>query len=1186
MMRKFSFLLLSLIIIAIFFAGFFLYYVPSNKDTQNKYAFLVLQNIESNLESKITANTGLYKNRLSKTFVNGRLNDKKLQDEIPNLNKLGVSLVSKGELKKAENHAPVKNHLGKKHADSVTVQLQDISYDSMLYEVRGMADTLVLQNSLHSVFDGILQTHIKDFYDFFLFLKIEDDRAIPVFQSAGLNLGTDISVDSLLPGSRKGFYQGITNVPSEGIAYKMFYIPVNLNGKHFIICGYKDAREYENSLHQVSSGFIYPIVIILFLLLIIMPLIKLSIMGAEERIRIWDFTGYFFSLFLGSMFITLTIIQVVLLKDSEIRLHTNLQNVSSQISNSFSKEITRAYRLLSAVDTVPESTKGFNKEKSWLKDSMLVISGELFDWLKARKDKESLYYNWDRISWSDTTGQQIFKGQIDFQSPVSTDISERKYFRRFRTHNEFRMPGTDSVFYSMEPLFNWVDGSYRMIIAKPSICAHAYIVQLSTLMYTFSQSILPPGYGYCMIGEDGEVQVHSDSSHNLNENFFDELEDDRALRGTMNARQELFIPETKFYGKKNALLIRPVSGLPYYMVVFYDNGSIIPINMRILIFSLLFCLITFVICWLLWMALFWRRFSSKPLLFSYMYYLHWIIPRKKYIQIYFVCFLYLSVYIVALSLASFITDKYAPQNNHIILILLLQTPVNVTCGLYIICRSMKLYQRPENNNKKIYDRRSLYAAVAMLILFISCISLYQRMDVDVFMQFLIFELVLLFFLGYVLLNAEKLLNMKVSTKEKHLTYHTLLVEAVVVCLAVLPAGLFTWYAHNQEILQAVKKDQLCLAHSIEKRDNGIYGELHAIGPDIIPRKVSDTLLYGRGIYAVSQQLVAPDTGTIQPAKADSGFEKFYFAISDQISNDYYSEGFLPALKDTSWDISWEWQRPDTGWLPFLFTMRTGRPHLLNVRSEIPSRFIFLTDWPKLAGLFAFVCVLLIGLFFLIYRSSEGIFLNKFADYARRRHASAGPPFFNKYYAGYGDKQLGPEALRQDLEGAVFEYTPSYDELQMNQYELETVSKLEHYKDYYEFVMDNCSGAQKYMLYSFALNGFLNYKNVTEIYKLLDEGVLKEEDGEVRMFSIGFRAYILKYYAAEGEKVIAKSAGNRTAWQSFKTPFLFLLVAVAAFIFFTRQEAWQRFSALITGLSTSIPLLIGLFRNSFSKKQDV
>ena len=53
-----------------------------------------------------------------------------------------------------------------------------------------------------------------------------------------------------------------------------------------------------------------------------------------------------------------------------------------------------------------------------------------------------------------------------------------------------------------------------------------------------------------MIGHDGEVLVHADSSHNLNENFFDEVEDDRELKGTVERGRNYIFREQNFMEKK------------------------------------------------------------------------------------------------------------------------------------------------------------------------------------------------------------------------------------------------------------------------------------------------------------------------------------------------------------------------------------------------------------------------------------------------------------------------------------------------------------------------------------------------------------------------------------------------------------------------------------------------------------
>ena len=228
-----------------------------------------------------------------------------------------------------------------------------------------------------------------------------------------LDHGSEIPVDSLLPGSKNGFYQGISDTYLEGVEFKMFYVPVDLYDTHFIMCGFKDARDYQESLHEVSPGFIYPIVIILLLLLIIMPLIKLNIMGADERIKVWDFTGYFSSLFVGSMFITLIIIQVIMLEDGEYRMKNNLSSISGKISVSLQQELVKAYNLLEQVDNIHEDTNGYNKLSKWPKGLTVDLSNDLINWITKNQCKDSLYYNFDKIAWIDSAGEQIIKAGID-----------------------------------------------------------------------------------------------------------------------------------------------------------------------------------------------------------------------------------------------------------------------------------------------------------------------------------------------------------------------------------------------------------------------------------------------------------------------------------------------------------------------------------------------------------------------------------------------------------------------------------------------------------------------------------------------------------------------------------------------------------------------------------------------------
>jgi hypothetical protein len=1114
---------MSLIIIFVFLSGFYFYYIPSNKETQNKYAFLILQNMQSDLESKFTANISMLANNLKKYFLNGDIHKKDWNSVRQGLGQRDVEVLP--QIPPASNCWQESIMEGSEPLpDAEQGQLYDISNSRLVYLFHKDKDSIALSLPFAKSIDEILQAHQDDFFQSFLFLKTCNNKAFPVFISAGLSLGSDIALDSLLIGGKGAFYPDIADLRIEDINYKMFYLPANINGRRIIICGFKKTTEYLHNLYEIPPGFIYPIVITLLLLLIILPLIKLYIMGPDEKVRVRDFAGYCFSLLAGGMFITIIIIQVILLKDGDTRMKNNLHVLSQQIDSSFQQELLQAYRQLKMLDTLPERHPAFTSVTNWRQPD-IDVSDTLLKYLKEQRGRDSIYYNFDRISWANNSGLQIIKGSLDKKEPLFINVSQRGYFKALAGNGSYRLPGIDTAHFAMEPVFNWVNGDFRIVVARRSDCPHAFIVTLSTNMYSVNHTVLPTGFGFCIIDAAGNVQVHSDSSHNLNENFFDELEDAGKLKAAISGRQELFVNGTKFYGKKNGFLMTPISNLPFFLVTFYDKGYILPVNMRILVFSLLFCVASFLICLFIWRILYWRRYYSRPLLLSPMDYLRWVIPKKKNTNMYFFSALFLAIYVLALLLFIFLPDFYVRKNNHFILILLLLTPLNITCGLKVI--------------------RGAFAA-----------------------------------------DSSFLAKWRPVKEEKYLVCYTVLTEMLVICLSVMPAALFTWYSHNHEILQAEKKEQLFLATSLENRKNSIFYTLKDIGTITNRDSLYNTLQYHRGIYSINEDVIVPCGGRLTPPTADSVFDTFYFEISDRFSNEYYDPQSLPALRAGSADHLWQWGKPDSGHLRFTYTMQPddhfrvekGRSPLvlLNIRSRIPQRYIVLKDPWKFILLLVIVIIIILGLYKLIRRVSEGIFLQKFIRSSNSESSPGVPPMVIAYCLQEDKEMLRKPDMPGLIENAVFDYSPLPPEQLMNQEEHRTILQVHTWKKYYAYVFGQRSPYEKYLLCNFASDGLLNYKNVADIYQLLRDGILVVKHEEVRFFSAGFRAYILQYATIPEEVKNALPKAN--AWESFKKPFMLMLFAVAALIFFTQQEIWQRISALITGLSTSLPLLFGLFRS--------
>src|ERR1700733_11511343 len=58
--RRLAFFISIVALLVAFFIGFYYYYVPSNKENVNKYAFLILDDIKTSVTSKIENLNSLY----------------------------------------------------------------------------------------------------------------------------------------------------------------------------------------------------------------------------------------------------------------------------------------------------------------------------------------------------------------------------------------------------------------------------------------------------------------------------------------------------------------------------------------------------------------------------------------------------------------------------------------------------------------------------------------------------------------------------------------------------------------------------------------------------------------------------------------------------------------------------------------------------------------------------------------------------------------------------------------------------------------------------------------------------------------------------------------------------------------------------------------------------------------------
>lgn len=1172
--KSLTYSIIILLIISLSLLSYFYYFIPANRKTIHKNGFLILQTIAANItesiNSRMTLDTNFYNNAVSKNNALDEGARKQRQQTITALLK--------------ENNIDARVMISALPLDTRGLDTTEIRVEEGKLMVSlfssALREKVTFTEPLHRLLDPILSIQKSELFQSYLLGKMTGNKTELLYHDQELALRSDRGIDSLLPKGEAAFLTGIRDLNLYDVNRKVFYYPFRVQQAQLVIGGLVESKEYNMALRKLPFYFIYSLAVVFLLLLVSLPIIKFHVMDPNEQVRMSDVFLFGLSVFVGASLLTLFIIHFCLWKGEEKRVFQNLATLSGQVKASFNQEIQAAYRQLAYLDSCKNS-QGFSKDYS--QDVRQMVT-------KLSKDTARYFY-FDRVSWIDSAGQQRIKADL-YAQPVFTNVSARQYFQVFKKGVPYSLPGNPEKKMGFEPIYSRTNADFNIIISKEDTAAGGFIVAMAMKMNSVVQTILPAGYGFCIVDEQGNVQLHADINRNLNENFFQKIDPAGDIKSAVATRQLKQVNGVAVYGKVHQMLVQPLDNLPFSLITFYDKGYIVPVNMRLLIFALSFCFLFAVICLVLWFALTKRYTHTHRFIYCPMDAVSWLIPKRTEATFYFHAFLYILFYIIALLSYVFLNHHYAIGNFNILGSLLI-TPFNIGLGLYVI-RSVLVRPVKEITGKGLWKNRkdvlinsTLHLAISLLIFF----SLKDKCSITG--VFLVYQLTINAILWIYAVSKEAsplfLLGKRAFTSlagksfpesSDYLVRYNLLAISLVIALAVLPSALFTWYAHNQELMQSVKRAQLHLANAIYDRSVAMQewkGMNDASMP--VPGFYLDSLRFSKGIYKIYSDSIVYGADTPASRKATALFEEFYFAVADKISTPYYRQQPYAVLVDKAYDNSWRWQMDPPLMrfayhraLPALGTAsHTAKDKSLLIFSMLPARFIFLGSVMGIITVLGLAALLLWGLYKWLKVNSRQIFLVRYID--------AGKAVYNKNSsaaAGQSDKPAAPVQANSLVSNQPL-YNKAYDHDWGKLYNNEKaiIEDIHVNKEYYNEKWNNCSEKEKSLLYNIARDGLLNYKNTADIMELMRKGLLVIDCERVRLFHPGFRAFIL-YTCVDGNadmNRIQKMYLENSTWQSYRVPLLILLVGIAALLFFTQQGVFDKLLLLAGGISTLTTLVM-------------
>ena len=1135
--RSFTYSTIIVFILVVFALGYLFYFIPRNKSTLQKNGFIILRTISANFDSAVAARINLFGN-----FVRSPNSTRRSNEATQSRTNTIKRLLDENEI----NGSILIRHASK---DSVAKAF-DITDDSLTIEVEQGNNIFRFREPMDSFFEALVSSQKTELFTFYGLQILRKDNPSLVYHDKQLAVLNRLAGDSILSAGNGARVAGITDFSSENSDFKMFYYPFAVRGSSFVISGFVDSGRYNYILRQVPFYFIFPLVVVFLLVLIGLPVIKFYVMDSNEPTTMSDVFFFGGSAILGATLLSLMIIQFLLWKGEEIRIGQNLHKISSQITTSFFDEVGDATNEIVALDTFRRDSAAKNPD----------ISMNVQDRLKNTKDS-SHYPQFDRISWIDSSGWQRVKAEL-YKRPVYTNVGSRKYFTIFKTGIPYHVPGNEKAF-GWEPIYSNTNGDLNISI---SMELRDTVVAMATKMYSLMQTIVPAGYGFCIIDADGNVQIHSETDRSLRENFLEKTDKPNEIRSFMLSRQSKIINNVSLYNKQCAILVQPLARtMPFYLVTFCDKTQLISVNMKILIFSVLLSVLFFAVVGIIWLAYGPKGINGHPLVYCKMDLLDWATPKRRLAPYYLHAFIYVAVY--SLSMIGFVAFSSSYEINNVDMIaLVLLTPYNIFVTLFCIRSAVD----KNGTSRKSILQALIHLAVSFFIFYLRGPSF--PLDLGFILFQVVVNIILWIYCG---------MNIKEAAFEDDgkifFWKYKFLICSLVVCFSVLPAGIFTWYAHNQEITQNMKRQQLYLANSIKDRSSVIENSNQRMA-NLLQTPYFESLEFSRGIYRLFGDDIRHDPGK-ERRQRGTQFEEFYSSLMEKLAVTNYNKNSFPALQDTTYDHGWSWWISNDS-LHFFWPSGQNRRDTakdLSIASAIPPRFVFLTK-ERILPVAIIAVLLLIGLFKWMSGNAETIFLTNFIHRFKKKNIT-------KDKQQEGQKKVTDDAT--DSLNSLSDYTRfklGCSRGELVEYEQKLIRGMEAREVSYLVVWSSLTDKEKFLVYSFARDGIVNYKNIQEITNLLDKGILAVDYAaeRLRISSPEFRAYVLSVMSSQQIKELQVTHTSDSTWRSVRVPLLILLLGIAALVFFTQHGIFEQLLLLAGGATTLINFMTGFFSGAGRK----
>ncbi|MCP5054561.1 MAG: hypothetical protein GY940_45755, partial [bacterium] len=402
---------------------------------------------------------------------------------------------------------------------------------------------------------------------------------------------------------------GMSTVTIWGKSYKLFLQPLVLDdGRKWYIGGMTGSAKFKRQVQALNSDIIILLLMGFLIFLFSIPLLKLYLMRTFDQLDRFD--ALLTSVSVVGCTLLLILFNMILYQnyhDNRI-IDSNLQGLGQKVQENFIEELNDAYKTLEKFnnETKPD-LRAYDKVTNLLSHPQLKNTlpkntiPETIGFEDAKEpgfDAKSLaldkaYNLFKIVFWMDDTGQQIALLTTRNDSGSFSALGHRSYFKDAGNWvlppdpKHPLGPTEEERGFMLESITSITSGEKLAAISMKSTAEfpgtdvsptgekigakRSRAAAMTTQLTSVIDTVMPVGYGFCIIDETGKVWFHSNTEQNLQENFIREVGEDSQLISAVQGHRKRDLT-LNYQSKRHRCRVIPLEDIPLFLVVFHDTA--------------------------------------------------------------------------------------------------------------------------------------------------------------------------------------------------------------------------------------------------------------------------------------------------------------------------------------------------------------------------------------------------------------------------------------------------------------------------------------------------------------------------------------------------------------------------------------------------------------------------------------